>query len=986
LSEKTAKIRWRRQWLLVLLALVAAYLLVFPWSVDVDRLLIDARKALLQRQHALAAELANRILSDQPSHPDALMIAAVAAAEQGSYADAAKYCSQVTIDAHGTYFDARLMAGNLHLNQLQNLSSAEESFRLAFAANADSPAACSQLAQVLSLQTRTWEFVPFQLRLIRQDVVSPSHILSLMQSDLLFADPDLIREFRGVEPNHAGLILAESRQAILRQDYRAAKSLVILALKANPQLDEAHARLGRILLIDGTTGELQRWRKNLPASAMDHPDTWIALGHLAERLENGTGAARCFWEAGRRDAASLSANYRLGKQLASLGRPDEADLLLKRARGLEKYRKLFDQGGTSDSPISFTPELLQQSQRLAESIGLLWEAYAFARLATQMQPAPQWAEEAATRLRGRCSGLPLARTAPQLDLFRSIDISEYSLPVDVVQVADAAVPAQTSTHLVHFEEVAERLGITFRFDNGVDKSISGAQRPYDFTGGGIAAFDADGDSWPDLYFSQGCVLDDQTGRSLRGQSDQLYRNHRGSRFVDAGAVALPQGLDYSQGVAAGDINNDGFPDLFVGNLGPNRLLQNNGDGTFSDLTVLVEDDFAQWTTSCVICDLNGDQWPDLYSVNYLSGDILSRVCRDHTGRKNSCAPQSFSAAQDQIHLGDGGGLFINVTDSSGIRIPNGKGLGTVVADLNDDQKLDLLIANDGVPNFLFVNTTEAKQIGLQEVAMERGVAVNGDGLSEACMGVVVEDLNGDMHPDLFVTNFLDETNTLYNGSGLSGFFRDEKWTSGLSAASLPVLGFGVQALDGDLDGLPDLIVANGHVDDFTDRKVPYQMSPQYFRNVDGLHFTEQDPKSVGSWFAGKYLGRCVARLDWDRDMAEEVVIGMLDQNASLLHNTTSSPGSGIALKLHSMKSQRDAIGAVVSVTTDLRTIRRQLVAGDGYMASNHRMLIFGLGASPKTAHIAVTWPNGEQQVFPETNVDQEYIAIEGRRFLYPVPK
>jgi hypothetical protein len=310
----------------------------------------------------------------------------------------------------------------------------------------------------------------------------------------------------------------------------------------------------------------------------------------------------------------------------------------------------------------------------------------------------------------------------------------------------------------------------------------------------------------------------------------------------------------------------------------------------------------------------------------------------------------------------------------------------VAADLNNDQTLDLFVANDGVPNFLFMNAGKSERFEFRDVAVERGVAVNGDGLSEACMGVVAEDLDGDRHPDLFVTNFLDETNTLYNGFDPSGFFSDETWTSGLGPPSLRVLGFGVQALDGELDGLPDLVVANGHVDDFTDRNVPYQMSPQYFSNRGGLRFAEQDSKSVGTWFSGEYLGRCVTRLDWDRDGAEEVVIGTLNQATALLHNTTSPRGASVTVRLQAVTSQRDAFGTFVSVTTNLKTTGRQLVAGDGYQASNERILVFGLGDEAQTAQMTVAWPNGLQQVFTDIDVDEQYIAVEGRRMLYTVPK
>ncbi|MEO2019397.1 MAG: FG-GAP-like repeat-containing protein [Fuerstiella sp.] len=974
--------------LVVFLASIAIFVCISVWTVDVDQLLIEARKALHHQQNVRAGELANKILRHQPNHADARMIAAIAASEQGNYEEAVRHCAGVSEDAGPVFVDAQCMAGNLALNYLGDLSSAEAFYARANLADPNNLVALDRLSYLLALQTRTRELVPRQLVLIRKQVISSNRLLSLAHSDLLFPDVDLLRTLRTQEPEHPGLMLGDARLAEVRKDFTAAKKLVGAAVRFDPKLNEAHARLGQILLHVGSVEELQRWQQQLPPSAMQHPLTWITLGQLAERFDNPTGAARCFREAGLRDAASLPANYMLGRQLSSLGRPEDAGPFLQRARALEKYRRIFDSGSVSDSSRQFTAELLQKAQTAAESLGLIWEAYGFSWLAGRTPPTPLWAEEALGRLQPQLSNLPLTRTAPQFNMFRRVDLSNYELSIEdiIPGIESTSIGRNQSAGEVHFENIAKRVGIEFPYDNGVDSSISGAQRPYDFTGGGIAAFDADGDSWPDLYFSQGCVLEDQTGKPLRGRADQIFRNQQGNRFTDVSRVSLPQDLDYSQGVATGDFNNDGFTDLFIGNLGPNRLMRNNGDGTFSEVSSSIDNNAAQWTTSCLICDLNGDDWPDLYSVNYLSGDILSRVCRDETGRRNSCAPQSFPSAQDRIHLSDGSGKFVDVTDSSGIRRSNGKGLGIVVADVNQDRKLDLFIANDGVPNFLFENAGDSGRIAFREVATERGVAVNNEGLSEACMGGVIEDLDLDFHPELLVTNFLDETNTLYTGAGPNGFFRDVTWTSGLGSPSLPVLGFGIQVLDGELDGLPDLVVANGHVDDFTDRGVPYRMMPQYFRNLGGLRFALQGPKSIGEYFSLTDLGRCVTRLDWDRDGAEDIVIGTLDGGTSLLHNRTLSRGSSVTVRLRSVTSQRDAFGAIVSVTTNDRSVTRQLAAGDGYQASNERILVFGLGDASQKTQIAITWINGLRQNFAEVDFDHEYTAVEGRAGLYMLPK
>ncbi|HIF00585.1 MAG TPA: hypothetical protein EYQ63_27170, partial [Fuerstia sp.] len=347
------------------------------------------------------------------------MIAAIAASEQGNYEEAVRHCAGVSEDAGPVFVDAQCMAGNLALNYLGNFSSAEAFYARANLADPNNLVASDRLSYLLALQTRTRELVPRQLVLIREQAISSNRLLSLAHSDLLFPDVDLLQTLRTQEPEHPGLMLGDARLAEVRKDFAAAKNLVGAAVRIDQELNEAHARLGQILVHVGSVKDLHRWQRQLPSSAMEHPLTWITLGQLAERLDNATGAARCFWEAGLRDAASLPANYMLGRQLSSLGRSADAQPFLQRARDLENYRKLFDSGSVSaGSARQFSPELLRKAQTSAESLGLTWEAYGFSWLASGMSPAPHWAAEEMTRLQTQLAGLPLIRTAPEFDIFR----------------------------------------------------------------------------------------------------------------------------------------------------------------------------------------------------------------------------------------------------------------------------------------------------------------------------------------------------------------------------------------------------------------------------------------------------------------------------------------------------------------------------------------------------------------------------------------
>ncbi|MBW3543639.1 MAG: CRTAC1 family protein, partial [Planctomycetes bacterium] len=481
--------------------------------------------------------------------------------------------------------------------------------------------------------------------------------------------------------------------------------------------------------------------------------------------------------------------------------------------------------------------------------------------------------------------------------------------------------------------------------------------------------------------------------------DRLFRNLGNGRFEDVTLAATIIEDRFSQGATVGDFDSDGFPDLYVANIGGNRLFRNNGDGTFSDVTERTATAGDRWTTSCLMADLNGDALPEIYAVNYLSGeDVFTRVCNDRGG-SGICMPQHFPAAQDQLYLNLGDGRFEDITERAGIAVPDGKGLGIVAADFLGRGRLDLFIANDAVPNFFFENQTSGPRPStldsrpssgpqlstlnprpstplFSEQALLKGVALNRGGQAEACMGVAAGDADGDGRIDLFVTNFHLESNTLYLQRE-GGWFDDATRDAGLRQPSLSLLGFGTQFLDADLDGRLDLIVTNGHIDDFTSDGTAYRMPPQFFRGLGGGRFQELPADSLGPYFAERYLGRGLARLDWNRDGREDVVVSHLDAPAALLTNETQPAGHFLVIRLVGVESNRDAIGATVTVRTADAVETGQLTAGDGYLASNQRQLVFGLRTAQRVEEMLVRWPSGREERFVDLAVDAELIAVEG---------
>jgi hypothetical protein len=524
---------------------------------------------------------------------------------------------------------------------------------------------------------------------------------------------------------------------------------------------------------------------------------------------------------------------------------------------------------------------------------------------------------------------------------------------------DAAIPAAPPLF-----RTRTQTGVDFVHDPGV----SGRKLLIEINSGGVTLLDYDGDGDLDLFFPQGAPLPGYAGHG--DFRDRLYRNDGGFRFTD---VTAESGVsdggatldDFTYSAAAPDFDGDGDPDLYLCNVGRNRFLRNDG-GRFVDATALWGGDSPLWSTAAAFADFDRDGDLDLYVANYVVEPLEHPACGPLSRGdefRSYCHPDEFPPADDALYRNDGARL-VDVSAASGFVGRGGAGLGAALTDYDADGDVDLFVANDSTPNFLWRNESGSRGgWRFSEVARECYVAVDGSGLSTGAMGTDAGDVDGDGDFDVIVANLDMEQNTLYRNDG-GGLFEDRSVASGLGPPSLLSVGFGCELFDADLDGDLDCMVANGHVLDNIERIEPAQTFRQrahFYRN-DGTGRFAQIGGEAGPYFEGRQVGRGLAIGDLDDDGDLDVVVAHWSGAPALLENTTNdagrTPRPWLGLRLVGRAKNVFAIGALVKVESGGRTQVEEVRGTSSYCAFHDLRLVFGLGANADAAHVTVRWPDG----------------------------
>ena len=527
-----------------------------------------------------------------------------------------------------------------------------------------------------------------------------------------------------------------------------------------------------------------------------------------------------------------------------------------------------------------------------------------------------------------------------------------------------------------FVDVTGKLGTHFKH------AASPTSKKYllETMGSGVALFDYDNDGRLDIFFANGARIDDPTPKGTIPQKDgpkywnRLYHQKSDGNFEDVTEKAGVAGSGYSTGVAVGDYDNDGFDDLFVAGYGHSTLYHNNGDGTFTDVTAAAGVAGSGWATSAAWVDYDNDGKLDLVVARYMKWDFDDIYCgHREEGFRSYCHPDLFKPVSVLLYHNDGNGKFTEVAAKAGMNKP-GKGLGLAIADYDHDGWMDILLANDSIPEFLFHNKGNGT---FEEMGVVSGLGLDGNGTTFAGMGVDFEDYNNDGWPDAIITDLANQKYALYINAG-DGTFDYSTLTSGLGAISLLHSGWGVRFLDYDNDGWKDLFVVQSHVMDTIQVNEPhlrYRESPLLLWNEKGRKFVDVSAQSR-EVFQQQWAARGMAIGDIDNDGKLDVVVTENDGPAWVLRNDTPTSNHWITLKLVGVKSNRDGIGARIKITTTMGDQYATVTTASSYQSSSDKRVHFGLGTASGLSQVEIHWPSGCIQVLKNLAADKILTVTE----------
>jgi enediyne biosynthesis protein E4 len=541
-----------------------------------------------------------------------------------------------------------------------------------------------------------------------------------------------------------------------------------------------------------------------------------------------------------------------------------------------------------------------------------------------------------------------------------------------------------------FEDVAAKAGLTTWHHKA---GTSDKQLILEAKGPGVCLIDYDHDGWLDIYLVNGSTYDALAGKAEAPHA-ALFRNNHDGTFTDVTAKAGVANDRWGYGCVVADYDNDGWPDLYVTNYGANRLYHNNHDGTFTDKAETAGVAIGTWSAGATFGDYDGDGLLDLFVDGYLKLDLknppYSRskavgfgFCQ-YRGEQVMCGPRGLTGEQDHLFHNNGDGTFTDVSKKLGVDDPAGYyGLGALFVDVNGDGKMDLLVANDSTPNYLYMNTGKGT---FEDASYTSGYALNNDGREVANMGIAVGDYENNGHLSIVNTTFADDYNVLFQNDG-TGFFTDVSYQAGIAVSSIPFVSFADGFLDYDNDGWQDLLIINGHVYPEVDRHpdwgTSYAERPLLYHNIKKGKF-ETVPAVEGSGLARVTVGRGAAFGDIFNDGKIDVVVNNMDGAPMLLRNVNADHHHWVDIGfIGGPKSPRDAVGTTVYLNATGTRQRGDVLSGGSYLSSNDKRVHFGLADATDAGTLEIHWPSGAKETVKLPAVDRIYTITEGKGITDP---
>jgi len=756
----------------------------------------------------------------------------------------------------------------------------------------------------------------------------------------------------------ASALFDQRRFAEAAEEARRAREL-------DPNLPQAWKLSGLSLQLAGRAPEAEREFSSALQLFPNDSDLWFYLARVQYLQSSLKVAERSARRAIRLQPDHAGAHTQLAMTLEALN--DYPNALDHYRRGVELSQK---QRRPPTLPLIYTANLMIKLNRVEEALDYLTRATAIDSQSSEIRLSRGRALEKLGRI---AEAETEYQQAVSIDGNGQAGAALDRLRAGATGYRVTGKPASSITP-IRFRNHAERARLDFVLRN----DASPRKYQVETMTGGVAVIDYDNDGWMDIYFVNGAELPAMKKSSPKFWN-RLYRNNRDGAFSDVTEKAGVAGADYSMGAAVADYDNDGDQDIFVAGVNRNTLFRNDGKGRFDDVTTkagLTGVDpqrgkmWAPWSVAAAWLDYDNDGDLDLFVVNYCkwSPEIDPYCGAMKEGWRTYCFPDRYEGLPNQLFRNDGSGAFTDVSSQSGIGKHIGKGMGVAIADYDDDGFVDVFVANDTLPNFLFRNNRKS---GFEEVGLAAGVAVNDSGRPVSGMGVDFRDYDNDGLPDLIVSALEGETYPLFRNLG-KGFFADATWQSGLGAETVKRSGWSLGLFDFNNDGLKDLFTVNAHVNDNIElyNQQTYRQPNSVFAGAGGGAFLDAS-REAGADFQIKRAHRGCAFADFDNDGRIDVVTTSLNEPVELFRNESAGENHWLAIRLIGVKSNRDGIGAKIKlVTADGNARFNHVTTSVGYASSSDIRAHFGLGREKTVKLIEIRWPSGILQTLRDVTGDR----------------